>query len=322
MISLSEADRYPTDPAARNRWIAARRGPKNVLDPQQPYAFLWEEETGPIGDPVPTATLFLTNKECPYRCLMCDLWKNTLNERVPLSAIPTQIAHALGPLPPARQIKLYNSGNFFDPQAIPPEDYPAIAQAVAGFERVVVECHPALLGERCLRFRDLLSGQLEVAIGLETVHPEALSRLNKRITVEDFRRAADFLAANGIALRVFLLVRPPFLSEAEGVEWAQRSLDVAFEAGAAVCCLIPTRGGNGAMEQLAASGDYAPPRLTSLEAALEYGLKLQRGRVFADLWDIDTFFTCACAPQRAARLEEMNRTQHIPSPILCDHCPL
>src|SRR5579871_4273181 len=93
-----------------------------------------------------------------------------------------------------RQIKLYNAGSFFDPQAIPPEDYPEIAQTVAGFERVIVECHPALIGPRLLPFRDLLSGRLEVAIGLETAHPEALARLNKRITVESFRRAAGFLA--------------------------------------------------------------------------------------------------------------------------------
>src|ERR1051326_6842029 len=190
MTAQSQDDRYPADPAARNRWIAALRGPKNALDPLQPYASLWEEEIGATGERISTATLFLTNKECPYRCLMCDLWKNTLDMRVPLGAIPKQIDHALKRMPQARQIKLYNSGNFFDPQAIPPEDYPAIAQAVSGFERVIVECHPALLGERCLRFRDLLSAQLEVAIGLETVHLEVLSRLNKRITVESFQKAA------------------------------------------------------------------------------------------------------------------------------------
>ena len=32
----------------------------------------------PTGGCVDVATLFLTNRECPFRCLMCDLWKNTL----------------------------------------------------------------------------------------------------------------------------------------------------------------------------------------------------------------------------------------------------
>ena len=123
----------------------------------------------------PVATIFLTNRECPFRCLMCDLWRNTLSETVPLGAIPAQIDHALLKLPPARQLKLYNSGSFFDPQAIPPADYGAIAQRANRFERLIVENHPALTGDACLRFRDLLSGKLEIAMGLETAHPEVLA---------------------------------------------------------------------------------------------------------------------------------------------------
>ena len=138
--------------------------------------------------------------------------------------------------PPARQIKLYNAGSFFDPQAIPPEEDANIAAPFPAFERVIVEAHPAFIGKRCLRFKQQLAGRLEVAIGLETVHPRCWQRLNKRFTVADFQRSADFLAANGIDLRVFLLLRPPFMSEAEGLEWAKRSLDVAFDAGATACC--------------------------------------------------------------------------------------
>lgn len=311
---------YPATASERTHWIVEQRGPKYVLDPLRPYAFLWEEEAGPLGVPIPTATVFLTNRECPYRCLMCDLWQNTLNTRVPTGAIAAQIRYALERLPSARQIKLYNAGSFFDPQAIPPEDYADIARTVCDFERVIVECHPALIGDRCLRFRDLLAGRLEVALGLETVHPEVLGRLNKRFTVANFQNAAAFLAAHDIAMRVFLLLRPPFLTEAEGVLWAKRSLDTAFAAGASVCCVIPTRTGNGAMESLLASGDYSPPTLSSLETVQEYGLDLGRGRVFADLWDIERFFTCACSPRRADRLADMNRTQMMLPSVVCERC--
>ena len=311
---------YPARPADRSRWILGRRGQKNQLDPRLPYAFLWEEEAGAGGGPISTATIFLTNRECPYQCLMCDLWRNTLDARVPSGAIAAQIQHALIHLPPAKQVKLYNAGSFFDPQAIPPEEYPEIAAAVSGFERVIVECHPHLVGERALRFQSFLTGRLEIAVGLETVHPEVLEKLNKRFTVAEFQRMAEFLARNGIALRVFLLLRPPFLTETEGIYWAERSLDVAFDAGAEVCCVIPTRAGNGAMEALAATGDYFPPLLTSLEIVEEYGLGLGRGRVFADLWDVEKFYSCACSPARTTRLMEMNRTQWMPPPIICGEC--
>ena len=60
--------------------------------------------------------LLLANRECPWRCLMCDLWKNTFAETVARRIYPAhRLTYALERLPPARQIKLYNSGSFFDP---------------------------------------------------------------------------------------------------------------------------------------------------------------------------------------------------------------
>jgi hypothetical protein len=256
---------------------------------------------------------------------MCDLWRNTLEETVPPGAIAEQVAFALGEMPgldlSRSSIKLYNAGSFFDPKAIPPEEYPAIARLAGPFRRTIVEAHPMLVGRRCLEFRDLLCGRLEVAMGLETVHPGVLDRLNKRMNLDGFRRAADFLAKEEIALRVFILVRPPWLSESEGLGWAKRSIDFAFDCGASVCALIPTRAGNGAMEALAESEEFESPSLESLEEALEYGLSLGSGRVFADVWDIEAFARCPdCSPGRIGRIRSMNATQAIPVPLRCDGC--
>ena len=117
---------YPETHAARSRWIIGQRGPKNPLDPQRPYAWLLEKERAADGSLVDGLTIFLTNKECPWRCLMCDLWQNTLDETVPAGAISEQIDFALGQterecsdLTELQQIKLYNAGSFFDAQAIP-----------------------------------------------------------------------------------------------------------------------------------------------------------------------------------------------------------
>ena len=119
----------------------------------------------------------------------------------------------------------------------------------------------------------------------------------------------------------FILLRPPFLDEAEGLLWAKRSLDFAFSVGVECCVIIPTRGGNGAMEHFEETGSFAPPQLESLEQALEYGLGLRAGRVFADLWDIENLFRCqSCSTQRTNRLRSMNRTQTIPPPIHCMEC--
>ncbi len=460
---------YPVATSERDRWIVAHRPPRQPVNVRRPNAFLLERERAADGEIVDVATLFLAGRECPWRCLMCDLWQHTTVERTPAGAIPAQIDFALtamgrsrreealnsprkktagksvppgqpgpvadsdGPFPltpalspgerePARQrvenidrfdassatgevhpllgeragvrgndalelagetirssgrskspghLKLYNSGSFFDRAAIPFQDYESIAQQVAGFERVIVESHPALIGDATLRFRDLLSARatrgasevhqvlecggapppferigtceaptkhqstgavqdagatfqapkLEVAMGLETAHPGVLEQLNKRFNLDDFAHAADRLRQEAIALRVFVLIKPPFMSEAEGLEWAVRSAEFAFDCGATVVSLIPTRFGNGALEALAAQGHFAPPRLATVEAALERGIALGRGRVFADTWDLEKFSNCpTCFPRRRERLQRLNLEQQWSPPIRCERC--
>jgi archaeosine synthase beta-subunit len=299
--------------------VLAARGPKNRVDPRVPWACLVEPERAADGTIVDVATIFLTNRECPLRCLMCDLWKNTTDEPVPVGAIPAQIDHALARLPNARQIKLYNSGNFFDPQAIPRGDYAAIAERVRAFDNVIVENHPRMCGAECLRFRDHLQTRLEVALGLETVHPQVLAALHKRMTLDDFDRAVEFLLTSDIAVRAFILLRPPPLSEVEGIEWALASLEHAFRVGAQSCSVIPTRAGNGVMDELQRDGRFAPPRLASLEHVLEAGIRLGRGRVFADLWDAERLAGYSrCGPRRIERLRQMNLAQQVLPSIACD----
>jgi radical SAM enzyme (TIGR01210 family) len=227
-------------------------------------------------------------------------------------------------LAPAPHIKLYNAGNFFDAAAVPPADRRAIAERVREHRTVVVENHPRLCGPEVPQFAAWLQGELEVAIGLETAHEPTLARLNKRMSVDDFCRAADRLLGDGQQLRTFVLLRPPGMSEGEGIDWAMRSVELSLQAGARCVSIVPVRGGNGIMEQLAAQGLFAPPSLAAAEAAMESALRLCRPglqRVFFDLWDWQRMPHCsACGPHRRDRLEQMNQTQHAPPPIVCDRC--
>lgn len=312
---------YPASGSERDRWILDQRPPRTDGDPRRPYAFFSERERSAAGTVVTVATVFLTNRECPWRCLMCDLWKNTLPDTVPSGAIVEQIDYALTRLDTAAQIKLYNSGSFFDRHAIPPEDYERIAARIAHFENVIVESHPALIGEATLRFRDLLDGRLEVAMGLETADEVVLAKLNKRMTLAQFRSAASVLKENEIALRAFILVKPPFTEEAEALDGAKRSIDVAFECGATAVTLIPVRAGNGAMEALQRAGHFDPPRLETVEEAFEYGLMIGRGRVFADVWDLARRGDdCCCRVARVDRLARMNLEQQFAERVTCSGC--
>lgn len=301
--------------------ILAARGPRNAINPRRAYHSLVEEEFSASGTVEDVATIFLSNKECPFRCLMCDLWKNTTVDKVPDGAITEQIRRALDTLPPAKHIKLYNSGNFFDAQAIPRAEFTAITKLVAEFDTLIVENHPKLCNESCVQFAQHCKPQLEIAMGLETSHAPTLAMLNKQMTTDDFARACEFLLRHAIRIRAFILLRPPATTEEQGIERAIDSVRFAFDCGVNCCAVIPTRPGNGIMEQLHAAGTYSPPVLTSLETVLNETLAWKRGRVFADLWDAEKFGQCErCIKPRIERLNRMNLTQTLQPLVSCEYC--
>jgi radical SAM enzyme (TIGR01210 family) len=229
---------------------------------------------------------------------MCDLWRSTTRGDTPAGAIPGQINAGRDVWrrqgETITRLKLYNASNFFDPRAVPPSDYAAIASAVHDLEQVIVESHPSLIGERVWSFLDALGGsnapRLEVAMGLETAHPAALDALNKRMTLDDFATAARTLGRLGVSLRVFLLIAPPFVPRDEQDEWLLKSVAFAEECGAAAISLIPARGGNGAMEALAAEKLFCEP--TAEDVRRSVGLVLNRAasdekraaRILLDPW--------------------------------------
>jgi archaeosine synthase beta-subunit len=328
---------YPADPAARDRFVLDRRPPRaTALDAWTSQGVVIEDERLGSGAIARVATVFLTGRECPWRCAMCDLWQHTRPDDTPPGAIAAQVADARLTIERSADrvdaMKLYNASSFFDPRAIPVQDYPSIADQVAGLARVIVESHPSLVGRRTREFQEALACRaerevppaLEVAMGLETAHPQALDRLNKRMTVDALAAAADRLIALGAAIRVFLLVSPPFVPRAEQDEWLVRSVDAAFDCGAAVVSLIPTRTGNGAVEALAADALFTPPTLDDLERSFSLALPRRPSEdacVFADLWDLQRHAVCPhCLDARRARLHAMNLTQRVSALVSCAYC--
>lgn len=290
--------------------IRARRGLKAAVDPLRAYHAFRERERAADGQIEDVATVLLTNRECPFTCVFCDLWQHTLDAPTPRGAIVQQLQSALPSLLPASVVKLYNAGNFFDSQAIPVEDWPEIARLVCKARVVIVENHPRLTDDRVLCFRDLLSGRLEVALGLETAHPASLARLNKQMTVADFERAARWLRDHDCDVRAFVQLGLNPGTAADNVDWTVRSIETAFAAGAQTVSVIPTRAGNGLMDEWQAAGLFTPPQLGDLYAAHRQGLAMEHGRVFVDLWNATQFATCVrCAPRQIAVIEAMNFTQ-------------
>ncbi|HEX9605602.1 MAG TPA: hypothetical protein VF962_00080, partial [Gemmatimonadaceae bacterium] len=261
--------------SAADRRIRSLRPPKVHVSAHKAQGALLEEERRPDGKIERALTVFLTGAECPFTCSFCDLWQWTIDGPTPPGALISQLESVLqaldGPVPD--RLKIYNASNFFDQRAVPSKDLLGIARLSASLAAVTVESHANTIGANTLAFARQISGRLEVAVGLETIHPVAATYLNKRLDLARFDRAARFLSENGLDLRVFVLLGAPYVPAEESVAWTVRTVEYAVERGASVVSIIPVRGGNGEMERLQGLGHFTPPTLSQLEESLDLSMQ-------------------------------------------------
>lgn len=314
--------------------IRSLRGPRATVATDVPQAVWDEDETAAPGVAVTARVMLLTGGECRFTCSMCDLWKHTLSTATPAGILQQQIQRGLEqPADEAkhpRWIKLYNGSNFFDSRSVPREDLPEIAALVAGFERVVVENHPRLCSEAVPAFRDQLSGQLEVAMGLETAHPQALAALNKQMTLDDVAGVCERLAGWGVDARAFVLLGVPGVAPDDAVDWCLRSVAFARGCGIRHVSVVPLRSGNGWIDQQLTVGSLRLPTAADLEAVADAALQdspeealTMETVVTVDLWDFPKLVgSCnTCRSVRQQRLAAMNLAQRrLPQPTLTCGC--
>jgi archaeosine synthase beta-subunit len=296
---------------------------------------LLEEERRPDAKIERALTVFLAGAECPFTCSFCDLWRWTIDGPTSPGALTRQLesvlqrevpGDAVSPFatfdhPVPDRLKLYNASNFFDQRAVPSEDLLGIAKLAAPFAAVTVESHANTIGPATLAFARQITGRLEVAVGLETIHPVAAAQLNKHLDLARFDASARFLSENGVDLRVFVLLGAPYVGADESVAWTVRAVEYAVERGASIVSIIPVRGGNGEMERLQALGQFTPPTLSHLEDALDDCLQFTSSVVTADLWDVERLAACErCGSERIARLRRLNVTGRAEPRIACTTC--
>ena len=309
---------YPAGAAARDRFVLDRRPPRRTHDPWRAQGLLVEDERAADGTVARVATVFLTGRECPWRCVMCDLWQHTTESDTPRGrdrrADRRRARSARRSRDePVSQMKLYNAGSFFDPRAVPEADYDAIAASLAGLARVIVESHPALVGARTQPLsrrarRHQTAGAappaLEVAMGLETAHPDALERLNKRMTVDGFVRAADRSRSLASRCGCFCSSRRRSCRTPNRTTGCCARSTSRCAAGASVDLAHPDahrqRRARGARRGRAGSARRGSS-ISSAACARSAPHAGAGGRVFADLWDLERFADCPALPGRAPR---------------------
>ena len=136
-----------------------------------------------------------------------------------------------------------------------------------------------------------------------------------------FDRAAARLSRAGIGLRVFVQLPAPFVPPARALESVLEAVHYAVDRGAGHVTLIPSRDGNGALDELREQGHWTRSAPELIEEAAEGCAGILGVVVTVDLWDSDRFLTCRhCRLARVARLRRFNDTGSPGPPVRCSAC--
>ncbi|PSQ38266.1 TIGR01210 family radical SAM protein [Halobacteriales archaeon SW_5_70_135] len=225
---------------AHNRAMRSIRGERDDehQDPHDP-THVWIDRDRTPGGVYDSLTVILNTGGCRWAraggCTMCGYVAESVEDgSVTHEALLDQIDRALEHErerreEPCELVKIYTSGSFLDEREVSAESREAVARTFADRERIVVESLPDFVEtDRLAPFTDRL--HTDVAVGLETATDRVRHDcVNKYFDFADFERAAARAADAGAGVKAYLLLKPPFLTEAEAVADMTASIERCAE---------------------------------------------------------------------------------------------
>lgn len=204
-------------------------------------------------------------------CTMCPL--PDFGSGVP-GDLCGQLERALISHPDCDMVSLYNDGSFFAPAEIPPRDRARLLALVAqsGASTLMVESLPEFITPDIIRdtVRRLGSVELVVGVGLQSISSQVRRfALNSPVRLSAADRALAAIAGSGALAKVYLLCKPPFLTEREARRDVLSSIGWLSSRPAVDITICPTRVVPGTLlSDLYDIGLYAPPALGTVGGAL------------------------------------------------------
>ncbi len=216
--------------------------------------------------------LILRTRGCSWSyhsgCSMCGFWEDT-NPNIKGEDIEAQVDDFLSKFPKGDVIKIFTSGSFLDDIEIRRDVQKRILEKLArGYENIIIETRPEYV-KKSMDYIKPYGDRLQVAIGLESSNQNVLKySVNKNYTHEDFKNAAMLLKNNGLSVRTYVLLKPPFLTEAEAIK---DSIQTIFDVMpySDIISLNPLNVQKGTyVEFLYKQGRFRPPYLWSVVEVL------------------------------------------------------
>ncbi len=249
---------------------------------QTPEA-LWKEEDLLGNERVRAMVLILRTSGCWWSkkkgCLMCG-YNSASDSSIGLSDILAQLKVAIGRYEDEKFVKIYTSGSFLDRNEVPLKARNAVMEAFPSAKRILFESRPEFVTAEELS--TLPNDRVQVALGLESANDEILRKcIQKGFLVEDYVRTASLLRENGIPVRTYLLLKPPFLTERQAMQDAIKSVEFAAPYSESISINPLNVQKDTMVEKMWRRGDYRPPWLFTLVEVLKAGKTLTDKRVFS-----------------------------------------
>ncbi|MGA1848362.1 MAG: archaeosine biosynthesis radical SAM protein RaSEA [Thermoplasmatota archaeon] len=250
---------------------------------------VWKETDSLNGSEVSVLVVILNTPGCCWSkkggCTMCGYNFDTDTRPTSTDDYLSQMDRALEKYAGEPYIKIFTSGSFLDPGEIQEDAQTKLVEMIrdrCGDVRLLIESRPEFITrERITRLSDIL-GELEIAIGLETVSDGIRAeRIRKGFDLDDYLKAGRTIVGSGLYLKTYLLLKPPLMSEGDSITDALRSIKfISDQFPGSRISINPMNIQKGtAVERLFNRGLYKPPWLWTVSETLLAGHEKTGGKV-------------------------------------------
>ncbi|MFW9940696.1 MAG: archaeosine biosynthesis radical SAM protein RaSEA [Candidatus Thorarchaeota archaeon] len=266
----------------RQKTLKRRKNLSN-LQLERPISF-WIKKDRLIDEIGKEFTIILRTKGCSWSlgdsggCSMCGYIQDAAGEDINQDHIIKQFDYAFNSKikeiiddDANYIIKIFNSGSFFDDNEISDKVRMYIYEKIAGINNIkefVIESRLEYINlEKLIGLRKKLNRKyIEIAIGLETVNDYIRTYyINKGMLFNDFKNVLNMCKENGIGVRVYLLLKPPFLNEEGAIDDCINSITNLIKLKVNTISVNPVNIQKGTLvEYLYLQNRYRPPWYYSL----------------------------------------------------------
>ena len=199
------------------------------------------------------AVLFLLSNGCEWAikgahgCTMCGHLAKQTRSLIPLSS-EDYISQFMGEFEKINFketpiLNLYNNGSFFNERELPEQARNRMLREInknKDIKMVVLETRPEFVTEEVMEQTKVSvpDTRVEVAMGLETMNDlKRMISVNKGFTLKRYDQAIQIIQKYHMHARSYVLLKPLFFSEKEGIDEAIHTIEYAFNSGVSTVSL-------------------------------------------------------------------------------------